>query len=147
MYGDQHPNAQLIESQGWGIRLEFGTLNETILRDSIQEMLNNSTYKTTAMKFSQIFRDRPLTPLQTAIYWIEYVIRYDGAKHMQSPAVHMNIIQRNSIDVILFLVVVSYIFFKIFRKATKIISKYYALLILSVSIAIYYIISRTSNWS
>lgn len=84
-------HAKHIESQGWAIILNIDYLNRTILAKSIEEMLTNPIYKQTAKKMSQLFRDRPMTPLQTAIYWIEYVIRYDGAKHMQSPAVDLNV--------------------------------------------------------
>lgn len=84
-------------------------LNKTILEESINKLLTDSTYKSTARKMSQIFRDRPLKPLQNAVYWIEYVIRYDGAKHMQSPAVHLNIIQKSFYDVIIALALAAYI--------------------------------------
>lgn len=33
---------------------------------------------------SQQFRDQPRRPLETAIYWIEYVARYQGAPQLQS---------------------------------------------------------------
>lgn len=101
-------------------------------------MLTNSTYKSIAQKMSQIFRDRPMKPLQSAVYWIEYVIRYDGAKHMQSPAVHMNVFQKSSLDVIFVLIIIFYICVEIFIYAMKIILRYRWLQIIFISILTYY---------
>lgn len=81
-----------------------------------------------------------MTPLQTAVYWIEYVIRYDGAKHMQSPAVDLNIYQKSSFDVILFLVVILLVVIWLLVKTIKIIFRYRPLLIIFLSILIYYIV-------
>lgn len=104
-------------------------------------MLTNTTYKKTAQKLSQLFRDRPMTPLQTAIYWIEYVIRYDGAKHMQSPAVHLNFIQKNSIDILLLFAIVFYIIFKILAKIVSVVLRYRPLLVLTIAVLIYFLLS------
>lgn len=78
-----------------------------------------------------------MTPLQTAIYWIEYVIRYDGAKHMQSSAVHLNFIQKNSLDIILLFAVIFYIILRIAVKIILLVIRNRALLILAIAIAIY----------
>lgn len=121
IYGDQFVNAEKIMDEGWAVVLNFDYLNEQILNDGIQEILTNSTYKTKVQRLSQVFRDRPLTPLQSVVYWIEYVIRYDGARHMQSPAVHLNFIQNNSIDVLLFFAVTFYIVLKVLQFFLRII--------------------------
>lgn len=137
IYGDQLAHAKQIQNQGWAIVLNFDTLNETILNDNIHEILTNPTYKKTAQKLSQLFRDRPMTPLQTAIYWIEYVIRYDGAKHMQSSAVHLNFIQKNSLDVIILLAVIFYIVFKILAKSISLVIRYRPLFIVTIAVVVY----------
>lgn len=49
----------------------------------------------------------------TAVYWIEYVIRHRGASHLQYPAIHQNFIQQNSLDVIAFLLGAAYFIIKI----------------------------------
>lgn len=36
-----------------------------------------------------LLRDQKHTPLETAIYWTEYVIRHRGAYHLQTPGRHM----------------------------------------------------------
>lgn len=138
--GDQLPNAKQINSQGWAVVLEYDYLNETALTAGIHEILTNSTYKLNAQKRSQLFRDRPMSPLQTAVYWVEYVIRHNGAKHMQSPAVNLNFFQQNSLDILFVLAVALYIVYKITLKFLRIVFTYRPLLILSLSIIAYFII-------
>lgn len=121
--------------------MDFDHLTETVLNDGIHEILTNSSYKINAQKLSQLFQDRPMTPLKTAIFWIEYIIRYDGAKHMQSSAVYLNLIQYNSLDVILFLIIIFYILFKIIVKIGFFMIKYRPILILTIAIFAYLILS------
>lgn len=141
IYGDQPGNAKIITNQGWAITLDFDHINDTSLSDSIQELLTNRTYKNTAQRLSQLFRDRPMTPLQTAVYWIEYVLKYDGARHMQSPAVHLNFIQKNSFDILFCLAVALYISIRVIVKLFKLILRYRPLLVILLSIVAYYMVS------
>lgn len=69
------------------------------------------SYTKTVKQFSDVYRDRPLGPMKTAIYWLEYVIRHKGAPHMRSPAKELNFLQRHSVDVIAFLCLIVYIFY------------------------------------
>lgn len=64
-------------------------------------------------KHSLKYRDRPLHPLDNAAFWVEYVIRHNGAKHLQSPGVHLNFFQYYSLDVIVALILFSYLSWKV----------------------------------
>lgn len=61
--------------------------------------------------------DQMEPPVERAIYWIEYVIRHQGAPHLRSAARDLPIYQRGLLDVILFLFVVAsltaYLFFRL----------------------------------
>lgn len=46
-------------------------------------------YKINAEVISKKFRDRPNTPIETAVFWVEYVIRHKGAPELQSVAVQL----------------------------------------------------------
>ena len=59
--------------------------------------------------------------MDTAIYWIEYVIRHRGAKHMRYPAADLSLFQRYSLDVMAFLILVPYLLFKILAFAVRLI--------------------------
>lgn len=51
--------------------------------------------------------------MDTAIYWIEYVIRHRGAPHLRYPAADLNFFQYYSLDVFAFLIFTPYYLFKI----------------------------------
>lgn len=47
---------------------------------------------------SQVFRDRPLSALDTAIFWVEYIVR-NGKNSLRSPALDLNWWQLHLFDV------------------------------------------------
>ena len=55
------------------------------------------------MKLSRIHHDQPVKPLDRAVFWVEFIMRHKGAKHLR-PAFHdLTWYQRHSLDVIGFL--------------------------------------------
>ena len=58
------------------------------------------SYRQNAQKLSRQFRDRPQAPLETAIFWTEYVIRHGGAPHLRSAALDLTWYQYLLLDVI-----------------------------------------------
>ncbi|CAH1987226.1 unnamed protein product [Acanthoscelides obtectus] len=105
LYGDQPTNAKLIESRGAGVVLQIEDVNVKNVRKAVNEVLSTKIQKE-AKRLSEIYRDRPLSPLDTAIYWVEYVLRHKGAHFMKTAAVHMPWYQYYLIDVIGFLVII-----------------------------------------
>lgn len=49
---------------------------------------------------SAAYRDQMKSPLETAVYWIEYLARHDGAPQLQSHAKQLHFIQYHNLDVI-----------------------------------------------
>lgn len=70
-----------------------------------------------------MFHDQPLKPLDKAVYWIEYVIRHNGAHHLKTAGDKLNWLQFLSIDVMLVLLIVQFlllnILFYIMKKMYK----------------------------
>ncbi|KAL5273921.1 hypothetical protein ACFFRR_000595 [Megaselia abdita] len=115
VFGDQPGNAKLMVDDGYGLLLDYQTMSEEDFRNSIEEVLSNRTYTDNIQRFSKVYRDRPMSARDTAVYWIEYVMRHHGALHMQSPLVHSNIFVQYSLDVVGFLFLVIFIFVKIVK--------------------------------
>ena len=70
-------------------------------------------------KMSAISKDEPQTSLNRAVWWTEYVIRHNGAKHLRSAALDLAWYQYLLLDVAAFLfilaaitVLVSYLILK-----------------------------------
>jgi glucuronosyltransferase len=57
-------------------------------------------YRENAQRLSCIIRDQPLTPLEQAVYWTEYVIRHKGALHLRSSVLDLGWNQYFLLDVI-----------------------------------------------
>jgi len=73
-----------------------------------------------ARRTSHIFRDRPQSALDNAIFWTEYVIRHGGAPHLQSAAVKLAWYQYLLIDVITLMLGSVLIFLLVVRKFLRV---------------------------
>lgn len=113
VFADQPGNADKLASSGYGLRVDLLTLEAGEFKAAIKEILSNPSYAEKLQKFSKLYRDRPLTARESVIYWTNYVLRHHGAAHIQSPLVHMNLIERNNLDIYLLLALIIYIAVKI----------------------------------
>ena len=64
------------------------------------------SFRQNAQKVSAAYRDRPSSPLQTAIFWTEHVLRHQGAPLMRSAAVYQPRYQHVLLDVIIATVII-----------------------------------------
>ncbi|XP_027246801.1 UDP-glucuronosyltransferase 2B1 isoform X3 [Cricetulus griseus] len=105
LFADQADNIHHLVAKGAAVRVDFNTLSTTNLLTALRTVINDPLYKENAMKLSRIHHDQPVKPLDRAIFWIEYVMRNKGAKHLR-PALHdLAWFQYHSLDVIGFLLV------------------------------------------
>ncbi|XP_054259226.1 UDP-glycosyltransferase UGT5-like isoform X2 [Macrosteles quadrilineatus] len=101
MFGDQPNNVAHLAQAGVAIPLSYDNLSKETVLQALQSVLNDPRYRLQAQAVSAQFRDRPMSPLETAVYWTEYVIRHKGATHLRSPAVDMPWYQLWLLDVLL----------------------------------------------
>ncbi|XP_057627554.1 UDP-glucuronosyltransferase 2B1 isoform X3 [Chionomys nivalis] len=103
LFADQPDNINHMVAKGAAIRVDFSTLSTTKLLTALRTVINDPSYKENAMRLSRIQHDQPVKPLDKAVFWIEYVMRNRGAKHLR-PALHdLTWFQYHSLDVIGFL--------------------------------------------
>nr|XP_020007280.1 UDP-glucuronosyltransferase 2B4-like isoform X2 [Castor canadensis] len=103
LFGDQPDNIVRMKAKGAAVRLDFTTMSTTDLLNALETVINDPLCKENAMRLSKIHHDQPLKPLEQAVFWIEFVMRHKGAKHLR-PAVHdLTWFQYHSLDVIGFL--------------------------------------------
>ncbi|XP_067640004.1 UDP-glycosyltransferase UGT5-like [Eurosta solidaginis] len=95
---DQRLNAASAQAKGLGLVVNFKNFTRDELRSAILEVLNNPKYSENARQLSARYHDRPMSALDTAIYWTEYVLRHKGAPHLRVKARKLNFWQRNSVD-------------------------------------------------
>lgn len=56
------------------------------------------SYKSSIQHLSALHRDRPVTPLNTAVFWVEFVMRHGGARHLRLASYDLNWFQYHSLD-------------------------------------------------
>ncbi|KAM7154222.1 UDP-glucuronosyltransferase 1A6-like isoform 1-T1 [Macrochelys suwanniensis] len=106
LFGDQMDNAKRIESRGAGVTLNVLEMTSKDLSDALNAVINDKSYKENIMHLSALHLDRPVHPLDLAVYWVEFVMRHKGAQHLRPAAHDLNWIQYHSLDVIAFLLAV-----------------------------------------
>ncbi|XP_019818405.2 UDP-glucuronosyltransferase 2B4-like isoform X2 [Bos indicus] len=103
LFADQADNIVRMKSKGTAVRLDLETMSTRDLLNALKEVINNPSYKENVMRLSAIQHDQPMKPLDRAVFWIEFVMRHKGAKHLR-PAIHdLTWFQYHSLDVIGFL--------------------------------------------
>jgi len=81
----------------------------------------HSTYisvRERAKKLSQLMQEEIMPGRDVAAYWIEYVIRHRGTKHLQLASKGMPFYQRHLLDVALLFVVIAIVFLTVAYKLT-----------------------------
>ena len=66
------------ERRGYGINIPFPELTEDKLSAAIDEILSNSSYKLRAKEHGRLVMDEMTKPLERAVWWMEYAMRYPG---------------------------------------------------------------------
>lgn len=91
--GDQMLKAKRIETIGCGLDYKELPLTVRDLNASIRQILSNENFTSKAIQMSMILKKNIVHPMDRAMYWIDYVVRHNGAKHLQSYGVHMPVYQ------------------------------------------------------
>ncbi|KAM5159537.1 UDP-glucuronosyltransferase 2B17-like isoform 2-T2 [Callospermophilus lateralis] len=103
LFADQADNIAHVKAKGAAIRLDYRTLTSADLLKALRMVINDPSYKENAMKLSRIQHDQPVKPLDRAVFWIEFVMRHKGAKHLRVAAHDLSWFQYYSLDVLGFL--------------------------------------------
>ncbi|CAH1999056.1 unnamed protein product [Acanthoscelides obtectus] len=106
IFADQKLNAARIQEAGYGKYVLLREITEEKLDQALQSLLNEPKYKQNAERRSSIFHDRPVKPMDLAIYWIEYVIRHKGAEHLRVAGAKLPWYQYYSLDSITLILLV-----------------------------------------
>ncbi|XP_050315886.1 UDP-glycosyltransferase UGT5-like isoform X1 [Anthonomus grandis grandis] len=126
-HSDQTTNVDTCVSYGMGKMLDLDELTEENLSSSILDIMNNySSYAEQAKRLDDLMKDQPQDGLDKAIWWIEYIIRHKGAKHLRSMAADLPWYQYLMLDIYaclvgiaLLVILIVYLIFKASLKAVK----------------------------
>ncbi|EDW43342.1 2-hydroxyacylsphingosine 1-beta-galactosyltransferase [Drosophila sechellia] len=83
LFFDQFNNIHRVQLAGMAKVLDPNDLNADTLIETINELLENPSYAERAKAMALSFRDRPMSPLDTALWWTEYALRNRDTSHMR----------------------------------------------------------------
>lgn len=115
LFGDQYGNAAALQDAGVATVVSYQDLTKEYLLNAINEVLDPNTQQH-AKFLSRVWHDRPMSPLETAVYWTEYVARYNGAPNLLATSVNKPWYQQLQLDVLAFIALVVYVMSYVLRK-------------------------------
>ncbi|XP_061088038.1 UDP-glucuronosyltransferase 2A1-like [Conger conger] len=102
---DQFENVLRLEVRGAAKVLDVTKITSQGFLQALQDVLQDPSYQSNMQKLSRLHRDKPLPPLDSAFFWIEFVMRHKGAAHLRTESYKMPWYAYHSLDVIGFLIV------------------------------------------
>ncbi|XP_039757363.1 uncharacterized protein LOC120631751 [Pararge aegeria] len=107
--GDQPANAAAVEESGLGVQLQMRDLNKENLLAAFKKVLDPK-FRENVKLVSKAWHDRPISPLESAVYWTEFAARYPNL-NFTAAAAKVPCYQYYNLDVIavfivLFLIVI-----------------------------------------
>ncbi|KAF0036583.1 hypothetical protein F2P81_011895 [Scophthalmus maximus] len=103
LFFDQYDNLLRLKERGGAKILTLATVDKDNFLETVQEVLNEPSYRANMQRLSRLHRDQPITPLDKALFWIEFVMRHKGAAHLRTESYRLPWYSYHSVDVVLFL--------------------------------------------
>ena len=123
IFVDQHRNLEKLMKIGVGVYIDFRTLKADNFKAKLLEVLEEPSFFQNARKISKRFQDKPQSPLDKAIWWVEYAIRNPDLENLKSPTLKLGFIASNSYDILIFLIIFLHLIvfgsLKLIQKITK----------------------------
>ncbi|XP_017031367.1 UDP-glucosyltransferase 2 [Drosophila kikkawai] len=101
LFFDHFSNIHQVRVAGMAEVLDPNNLNVDSLTSTILELLENPKYAERAKEMSEAFRDRPLSPLETAVWWTEYALRHRNAALIRLNSGDISLMQYYRLDCLL----------------------------------------------
>ncbi|XP_033181153.1 UDP-glucuronosyltransferase 2C1-like [Mastacembelus armatus] len=99
LFFDQPDNLSRIRAKGGAVIVDIAMLDRHIFAEALMTVLYNKSYRENMQMLSRLHRDQPMKPLDQAVFWIEYVIRHKGARHLKAHSIKMSWFVYHSLDV------------------------------------------------
>ncbi|XP_039751441.1 UDP-glycosyltransferase UGT5-like isoform X2 [Pararge aegeria] len=125
-FGDQPANGAAAAAAGFAKVVPYYDLSEESLTDAIQSVLS-AEMRLKARLISKIWKDRESSPLDTAVFWTERVIRWGHAAPLHTAARELSFYELALLDVaaayIVALIIIHIILWYILSKIAKLFVK------------------------
>uniref|UniRef100_A0A3B4ASE5 UDP-glucuronosyltransferase n=1 Tax=Periophthalmus magnuspinnatus TaxID=409849 RepID=A0A3B4ASE5_9GOBI len=106
LFGDQRDNVHRMVSKGVAEQLLIYDLTTDAIVTGLTKLIHDKSYHDNIKRLSDLHNDRPVSPLDLAVFWTEFVMRHNGADHLRVAAHDLNWIQYFCLDVLAFLALI-----------------------------------------
>uniref|UniRef100_A0A8D8QFC2 UDP-glucuronosyltransferase n=1 Tax=Cacopsylla melanoneura TaxID=428564 RepID=A0A8D8QFC2_9HEMI len=101
-FGDQVYNVKIVKRLGIGNYIDFDDIleNPEDLYVLMNEILTNNSYMETVKRVSAMSKTQMMSPRDTAVWWVEYVLKAGGnVNHLKPEYYHLSLFQYLGLDV------------------------------------------------
>ncbi|XP_043268662.1 UDP-glucosyltransferase 2-like [Venturia canescens] len=117
IFGDQNLNARLCAKKRIGVTMDHRKITTDTFTEAIKKILDDPIYSDNAKRVSKLWTDRPMSAIDTAIFWVEYTIRNGNV--LRSPVSELSWWQVELLDVYVFiasiLLIALYFIYRVIR--------------------------------
>ncbi|XP_008400804.1 UDP-glucuronosyltransferase 2C1 [Poecilia reticulata] len=109
LFGDQPDNLARLSRRGAAVVLHFNHMTVDELVQALHAVINEPSFRSNMQQLSSLQHQQPVAPLNTAAFWLEFVLRHGGAKHLRLASHDLYWFQYYSLDTgvtILFIIAV-----------------------------------------
>ncbi|CAI5643441.1 unnamed protein product [Oreochromis niloticus] len=89
LFFDQYDNLLRLQERGAAKIIQLVDVNGHSFEQGLKEVIHQESYRQNIQRMSRLHRDQPITPMEQAVFWVEYVMRHKGARHLRTEAYKM----------------------------------------------------------
>ncbi|XP_045503975.1 UDP-glycosyltransferase UGT5-like [Colias croceus] len=123
VFADQFTNIERAVNKGFAKKVTLSYTMTEELKKQVEAILSDPKYAAKAKELSLIYHDRPVSPGNELVHWVEHVIKTNGAPHLRSPALVVPWYQKLYLDLLAVILVVVlsivYLLRKLYRRIFK----------------------------
>lgn len=120
LFTDQIRNLQKAVNAEVAVKVDIHSVTTEKLKSALLEILKNPKYAKNMEDKSALFRDQPQKPLEKAVWWCEFVMRYPKTTHLKPVEFNLGLLGSQFWDMqVLSLIIIFLVIFsvrKLFRK-------------------------------
>ncbi|KAM4615777.1 UDP-glucuronosyltransferase 3A1-like [Polymixia lowei] len=101
LFGDQFDNVVRVESKGLGLTIKPTHITRELLSSTIQTLIQDNRFKSSAMSLSRIHQSHPVPPGLRLIQWVEHILHSGGGAHLRPISLTQPWYQKWLLDIVL----------------------------------------------
>ena len=106
---DQIINILRAKNRGYAIMLDWSNLTSNHLYEAINRAISDRGIQNAITKMNELFLDQSESPVDRAVWWVDYIMRHDGASFLRPKSLELSWYQYSLIDVAIFIALLLFV--------------------------------------